>query len=679
MAHELLHVGLRHDVRRQGRDPYLWNIACFPAATWLGEGQPIEDVATMARPYEGDLLTIATQAGSISCTPEHPFIARQRLGRSYPRRVDEPRWHEARTLGSGDYLLVPKIQPTRADTVIDLREHSLEDTDSVGRRTGVNRTIKQIPLDEDTAWFIGLYVAAGNSSPHDTLTLSASETDIAAAAMRILSHMGYGAKSRVVEGSLVVVSGAPVFGRWLTKHCGGSAKTKCIPRIILHHGDAMIRAAFLSGLVAGDGRTRKLTMSSTSSRMVGSVSERLIADVALLLAQDGIGGTRGILWGGPRRSGKSWTDKEAPLHTFHWNPAGIARSEKMLNGHTILSQSHQWRADHHGVWYRVKAISAAPFSGQVFNLTTPDHTYIANSFLVHNCDYVINAWLVEMRVGEMPVGALYDAALATESAEAIYDRIVTDLRRFRRLATMRGVGVSDILEHGQPRWWERGAGVDLDAYYRSALAQGLSYHRSGARGYLPAGLIEEIRALAQPAIAWDVELARWFDHYFPPRERVRSYARASRRQSATPAIPRPRLVPPPDGETGRTFGIILDTSGSMDRQLLAKGLGAIASYCLSRDVPAARVVFCDAAAYDQGYIPPESIADSVRVRGRGGTVLQPAIDLLQGAPDFPAQGPILIITDGFCDRLIIQREHAFLMPEGATLPFIPKGPVFRLR
>src|SRR5262249_33610089 len=27
MAHELLHVGLRHDVRRQGRDPYLWNVA----------------------------------------------------------------------------------------------------------------------------------------------------------------------------------------------------------------------------------------------------------------------------------------------------------------------------------------------------------------------------------------------------------------------------------------------------------------------------------------------------------------------------------------------------------------------------------------------------------------------------------------------------------------------------
>jgi len=297
-------------------------------------------------------------------------------------------------------------------------------------------------------------------------------------------------------------------------------------------------------------------------------------------------------------------------------------------------------------------------------------------------DYVINAWLVEMKIGAMPaIGALYDPELKGESAEAIYDRIVTDLRRYRRLMTMRGVGASDILERGQAEWWARGDGVDLDAFYRSCLAQGLSYHEGSGRGLLPAGLVEEIRALAQPPIPWDVELARWFDHYFPPVERVRSYARPSRHQSSTPDIPRPRWVPPPDWGAGRTFGVVLDTSGSMDRSLLAKALGAIASYSMSRDVPAVRVVFCDAQSYDQGYMRPEAIADEVRVRGRGGTILQPAIDLLERAEDFPEQGPILIITDGLCDRLTIprDREHAFLMPEGRSLPFVPRGPVFRIR
>jgi hypothetical protein len=57
-----------------------------------------------------------------------------------------------------------------------------------------------------------------------------------------------------------------------------------------------------------------------------------------------------------------------------------------------------------------------------------------------------------------------------------------------------------------------------------------------------------------------------------------------------------------------TYGVVLDTSGSMDRVLLGKALGAIAFHSLARDVPAARVVFRDAAAYDSGYVPVEEIA-----------------------------------------------------------------------
>src|SRR5579859_6559010 len=294
------------------------------------------------------------------------------------------------------------------------------------------------------------------------------------------------------------------------------------------------------------------------------------------------------------------------------------------------------------------------------------------------CDYVINNWLVEMGVGDMPaLGGLYDVTLKGESAEAIYDRIVTDMRHYRKLMTLRGTDLSDIL--GKPGWWAIGDGCDLDDFYRSCLSQGLALHQNQVRGYMPAGLIEEIRALSQPPILWDVKLAQWFDHYFPPLEKMRSYARLSRRQSATPDIPRPLWVFPPNMEDGRTFGVLLDTSGSMDRNILARALGAIASYSMARDVPAARVVFCDAAVYDQGYMRPEDIAEKVRVRGRGGTILQPGIDLLEAAEDFPKDGPLLIITDGFCDKLRIRREHAFLLPEGRFLPFVPRGDVFKIR
>jgi hypothetical protein len=94
-----------------------------------------------------------------------------------------------------------------------------------------------------------------------------------------------------------------------------------------------------------------------------------------------------------------------------------------------------------------------------------------------------------------------------------------------------------------------------------------------------------------------------------------------------------------------------------------------------------RVVFRDAEAHDNGWMHPADIAGRVRVRvrvrGRGGTVLQPGVIRLQEAVDFPKNGPILIITDAMCDRVRVQRDHAFLIPVGAVLPFPPRGPVFR--
>ncbi|MCX5250190.1 hypothetical protein OG895_34090 [Streptomyces sp. NBC_00201] len=292
------------------------------------------------------------------------------------------------------------------------------------------------------------------------------------------------------------------------------------------------------------------------------------------------------------------------------------------------------------------------------------------------CDYVINGWLCEMQVGTMPDGLLYDPALAGLSSEEVYDRLAGDLRRMRRLATLRGKGLGDVL--GAPLG-PPGDYVDLDEFYRRGLHQGLDLHQQQERGLLPGGLVEEIRALSHPPLPWDAQLARWFDEFVPSPQPVRSYARPSRRQSSTPDIPRAGRYFPPEEIARCTFGVVLDTSGSMERTLLGKALGAIASYAGARDVPAARVVFCDAAPHDAGYVPVTEIAGRVRVHGCGGTALQPGIDLLHRADDFPPGAPVLVITDGWCDVLRVRREHAYLIPQGARLPFTARGPVFRVQ
>jgi hypothetical protein len=60
-------------------------------------------------------------------------------------------------------------------------------------------------------------------------------------------------------------------------------------------------------------------------------------------------------------------------------------------------------------------------------------------------DYVINGWLIEMGVGDAPDGVLFDSTLSGLSAEAVYDTIAIDLRRYRKLATLRGRGLGDVL------------------------------------------------------------------------------------------------------------------------------------------------------------------------------------------------------------------------------------------
>ena len=279
-----------------------------------------------------------------------------------------------------------------------------------------------------------------------------------------------------------------------------------------------------------------------------------------------------------------------------------------------------------------------------------------------------------MQIGSMPEDVLYDENLCNLSAESVYDEILRNLRKYSKLETLRGYGKGDIMGSSLGK---AGAAVSLDEFCKNALQQGLTFHEAQGRGLVPAGLIEEIRALSMPPIPWDVQLANWFDIYFAPLERYRSYARPSRRQASTPDLPRPRYQTFDILTQSRTFGVVIDTSGSMEAQMIGKALGAVASYAASHDVPYARVVFCDAQAYDAGYVSPEDIAGRVAVKGRGGTAMQPGIDLLERAKDFPKDGPILIITDGMIEeRIQIRHEHAWLLPMGGRLPFRTRMPVF---
>ena len=295
------------------------------------------------------------------------------------------------------------------------------------------------------------------------------------------------------------------------------------------------------------------------------------------------------------------------------------------------------------------------------------------------CDYVINDWLIEMQVGSAPaLGLLHDPQLKGLSAEEVYDRIVVDMRRMRKLLTLARRGRATCWSGGCRR--EQSDCTDLDDFYRTQLGKGLLLHESQGRGLLPAGLLEEIRALLQPPIPWDVELARWFDHHFPPLEQRRTYARLSRRQSATPDIPRPRSMPRPEvarrPHLRRGAGHLrLDGPASCSPRRWARSPATRRR----KDVPAVRVVFCDASAYDRATCRPRTSPGACASKGAAARCCSRRSTCCRRPTDFPKNGPILIITDGQCDRLNCQRAHAFLLPAGRRLPFATRAEVFYMR
>ena len=297
------------------------------------------------------------------------------------------------------------------------------------------------------------------------------------------------------------------------------------------------------------------------------------------------------------------------------------------------------------------------------------------------CDFVINDWLIEMGVGKFPsLGLLYDPRLKGMSSDEVYDLLLREPGRSKNARGFRGA-LGDVLFESESRRIYRGDVSTLDDFYRRCLSAGMSVM---GRGTLPAGLVEEIRSLWTPPVPWDVALARWMEAHVPAlRDPLRTYARASRRQSSTPDIPRPARFVPQEWKDAHTFGVVLDTSGSMDRELLGRALGAIASYAEARDVDQVRLVLCDAAPYDRGFVAPADLRGVFAVTGRGGTVLQPAVSFLLRQGDFPADAPIMVITDGWCEEeLPIPRDHCFLLPrkgwnEGAMI-LRTSAPVFRV-
>lgn len=139
--------------------------------------------------------------------------------------------------------------------------------------------------------------------------------------------------------------------------------------------------------------------------------------------------------------------------------------EKNPGNDTPVKKAAQWFLAHYPLLGEIYANPACGFPEEEWKFVLA-HEYLHAGLQHHKrcqgrdpylwniaCDYVINGWLVEMQIGTMPrEGLLYDIKLKGLSAESIYDKIVKEMRKFKKHATFRGYGHGDIFGNGTPRF-----------------------------------------------------------------------------------------------------------------------------------------------------------------------------------------------------------------------------------
>jgi intein/homing endonuclease len=354
----------------------------------------LQDVTkTYERKYKGNLLEIKAEGMlPLRVTPNHPLLVvrekhfevrdpeKQRyidsLGHWRNRyhviqKFSEPVWKRADQLIEkhssieGDCLLLPRIKGTIEANSIPLTPYMKHP-----KYFSTKHLLESFPLNKETSWLLGLYVAEGstNGVHQISCTLGEHEIPILEKAQRILSELGIQSWVREVRGENCIVlyfNSRPML-RMLNEICGRGANNKRIPDIILYNKNSELLSAFLEGYYEGDG------YGNGSYRILVTVSKLLIQQLQLGYARLGY-----FLKVNLNRTGRSETIQGREVETHD-----------KYRGSLLLSPMKEEYTRSHGEYFFVpiRSIQRVPYAGKVYNIGTNDHTYLVSNAIIHNCD-----------------------------------------------------------------------------------------------------------------------------------------------------------------------------------------------------------------------------------------------------------------------------------------------------
>jgi len=473
LRHECYHLICDHLKRIKECDPNIWSIACLPAGELItGVNKCIELVSnnemvlsssgytrvsnTMNRNYSGNLFTIkASGCLPIRVTDEHPIKVKERKQiKKYPIIFSKGEvWKEANKLREKvDYVLIPKLKGNTNIDKINLDEFIMHS--SINRTEISNRCmIRELKVDNDLAWILGLYTAEGSRATKNNnsldFSLSSKETNLHDNIKTYFSNLGYSVRCYIRNNSAKVTAQSTILSRAFEKWCGKGAHNKKIPDFILNHNDLSLVKSFIDGYIEGDGCYKK-----RDSFLSGTVSKTLALQLQLSYARMGkFASVRQSNRGERLLRGKILK----PYTIFEIEYIPIHSSKRLFKNYTIKSTNHRWKDFGNYLGVPITSITSTPFNGRVYNLETESHEFAVSNLITHNCDMAINIFIPNL--------PKFDHKTAVEDGMKRHGLLEEDMKKHLPKPDMDGKCTSALL----PRHFNMPDGRTAEWYYKTIM------------------------------------------------------------------------------------------------------------------------------------------------------------------------------------------------------------------
>ena len=238
------------------------------------------------------------------------------------------------------------------------------------------------PINAETAWLLGLYLAEGNvGKSYVTYNLGSHETELIEKVIKSYKNMGYHAyvNTRECDHTTRIVICSTALAELFASQFDTIANSKQIPQDILLHKDREIILNFLKGYCDGDGH-----FDDKEYRIYcKTASKKLALQLQLLFARLGYSA---YIHENVRKKSKirgREINNDNPFYMVVCCDCELLKELKYSDRHKHIRE-FSFKTDD-AIYVPLLSVEKRTYSGKVYNISTDDETFLVSNIVTHNC------------------------------------------------------------------------------------------------------------------------------------------------------------------------------------------------------------------------------------------------------------------------------------------------------